>query len=258
MADRVQVRCHDVRERRRSIRRSLWCICTCALTLGLAAPAAAHDIPAAGPQCDEDVATFASRVLLFTETAGARSDAIPAATAAICEVAGARGIAVDRTEDSSAFDAHLSALRRRRVPAQHRRRARGPRAGRAGGATCAAAEASPRSAQRPRPSRSGPSTARWSAAASAPGPPSSRRPSRSTTPRTPRPSRCRASGASRTPGTRSPSNPRGNVHVLAGLDETSYDAGAGAMGRDHPISWCKDVDRRTVLVHGRRPRERPV
>lgn len=36
------------------------------------------------------------------------------------------------------------------------------------------------------------------------------------------------------------SNPRRDVHVLASLDETSYDAGTGAMG-DHPIAWCQDV-----------------
>ncbi|MDG4831224.1 ThuA domain-containing protein [Solwaraspora sp. WMMD1047] len=38
------------------------------------------------------------------------------------------------------------------------------------------------------------------------------------------------------------SNPRGDVHVLASLDETSYTAGAGAMGADHPIAWCQDYD----------------
>ncbi|MBO4204719.1 ThuA domain-containing protein [Micromonospora echinofusca] len=37
-------------------------------------------------------------------------------------------------------------------------------------------------------------------------------------------------------------NPRGSVHVLASLDETSYAPGAGAMGADHPTSWCQDYD----------------
>lgn len=37
-------------------------------------------------------------------------------------------------------------------------------------------------------------------------------------------------------------NPRGDVHVLATLDETSYSAGSGAMGHDHPIAWCQDYD----------------
>lgn len=32
-------------------------------------------------------------------------------------------------------------------------------------------------------------------------------------------------------------NPRRSVHVLGTLDETSYAAGDGAMGADHPIAW---------------------
>ncbi|WP_397545456.1 ThuA domain-containing protein [Saccharopolyspora gloriosae] len=36
-------------------------------------------------------------------------------------------------------------------------------------------------------------------------------------------------------------NPRGDTHVLAVLDESSYDPGEGAMG-DHPIAWCRTVD----------------
>ncbi|WP_433868859.1 ThuA domain-containing protein [Saccharopolyspora sp. CA-218241] len=36
-------------------------------------------------------------------------------------------------------------------------------------------------------------------------------------------------------------NPRGAVHVLASLDEASYDPGDGAMG-DHPIAWCHTID----------------
>ncbi len=35
-------------------------------------------------------------------------------------------------------------------------------------------------------------------------------------------------------------DPRGKVHVLAALDEKSYQPGDGAMGHDHPISWCHD------------------
>ncbi|MGP4113711.1 ThuA domain-containing protein [Streptomyces sp. 4N509B] len=33
-------------------------------------------------------------------------------------------------------------------------------------------------------------------------------------------------------------NPRPNVHVLATVDESTYDPGEFAMGEDHPISWC--------------------
>jgi glucose/arabinose dehydrogenase len=34
-------------------------------------------------------------------------------------------------------------------------------------------------------------------------------------------------------------NPRGDVHVLMTLDETTYSPGNGAQGHDHPISWYK-------------------
>ncbi|HEU5108353.1 MAG TPA: PQQ-dependent sugar dehydrogenase, partial [Micromonosporaceae bacterium] len=37
-------------------------------------------------------------------------------------------------------------------------------------------------------------------------------------------------------------NPRGDVHVLASLDEGSYSPGVGAMGADHPTAWCHDYD----------------
>ena len=33
-------------------------------------------------------------------------------------------------------------------------------------------------------------------------------------------------------------NPRGSVHVLATVDETSYSG--GAMGPDHPIEWSRE------------------
>ena len=36
------------------------------------------------------------------------------------------------------------------------------------------------------------------------------------------------------------SNPRGAVHVLATLDETTYSG--GMMGADHPIAWCQVID----------------
>ena len=34
----------------------------------------------------------------------------------------------------------------------------------------------------------------------------------------------------------------GSVRVLARLDEATYDAGATAMGDDHPIAWCHAFD----------------
>lgn len=36
--------------------------------------------------------------------------------------------------------------------------------------------------------------------------------------------------------------PRGSVHVLATLDESTYSPGTGAMGHDHPIAWCHEFD----------------
>ena len=45
------------------------------------------------------------------------------------------------------------------------------------------------------------------------------------------------------------SNPRGKVHVLATLDETTYTP-AAAMGTDHPIAWCQLLPGRSLLVHG--------
>ena len=36
------------------------------------------------------------------------------------------------------------------------------------------------------------------------------------------------------------SNPRGNLHVLAVLDESTYSG--GKMGADHPIAWCQQID----------------
>ncbi|TDD70029.1 PKD domain-containing protein [Jiangella aurantiaca] len=37
-------------------------------------------------------------------------------------------------------------------------------------------------------------------------------------------------------------NPRGDVHVLASLDEGTYDPEANPMGLDHPIAWCHTYD----------------
>jgi type 1 glutamine amidotransferase len=37
-------------------------------------------------------------------------------------------------------------------------------------------------------------------------------------------------------------DPSGSVHVLATIDETTYDPGDGAMGADHPIAWEHNYD----------------
>lgn len=37
-------------------------------------------------------------------------------------------------------------------------------------------------------------------------------------------------------------NPRTQVHVIASIDETTYTPGPGAMGGDHPVSWCRSYE----------------
>ena len=37
-------------------------------------------------------------------------------------------------------------------------------------------------------------------------------------------------------------NPRAEVHVLVTLDESTYSPGNGAMGEDHPLSWCQNFE----------------
>jgi type 1 glutamine amidotransferase len=37
-------------------------------------------------------------------------------------------------------------------------------------------------------------------------------------------------------------NPREKVRVLLTLDEASYEPGDGAMGADHPLAWCHDLE----------------
>jgi glucose/arabinose dehydrogenase len=45
--------------------------------------------------------------------------------------------------------------------------------------------------------------------------------------------------------------PRGDVHVLATLDERTYSGGMNAgFGRDHPIAWCQSVDKGRAIYTG--------
>ncbi|WP_182976995.1 ThuA domain-containing protein [Arthrobacter cheniae] len=37
-------------------------------------------------------------------------------------------------------------------------------------------------------------------------------------------------------------SPRDSVRVLTNLDETTYNAGGGSMGADHPLSWCQNFE----------------
>ncbi len=43
---------------------------------------------------------------------------------------------------------------------------------------------------------------------------------------------------------------RGDVHVLATADESTYDAGPSKMGVDHPISWCRNFEGGRVWATG--------
>ena len=56
------------------------------------------------------------------------------------------------------------------------------------------------------------------------------------------------------------SNPRGAVHILARIDEGTYFG--GAMGADHPIAWCRNVDRGrswyTAMGHTRESYAEPL
>ena len=71
-----------------------------------AAPAGAQNtIPAAGTECDEATLGAEELVLVFSKTAGFRHDSIDEGIAAVCELAGAEGIAVDATEDAANFTA---------------------------------------------------------------------------------------------------------------------------------------------------------
>jgi glucose/arabinose dehydrogenase/type 1 glutamine amidotransferase len=47
-------------------------------------------------------------------------------------------------------------------------------------------------------------------------------------------------------------NPRGDVHVLASLDEQTYDGAAmdGGFGRDHPIAWCRRIGQGRAFYTG--------
>jgi hypothetical protein len=42
-------------------------------------------------------------------------------------------------------------------------------------------------------------------------------------------------------------SPRGRVHVLISIDETSYDPEAGPMGEDHPMVWWHEVGKGRVF-----------
>ncbi len=214
------------------------------------------------------------RVLVFSETAGFRHDSIPAGITAIQELGAANGFAVDATEDSTqfndanlaqyqaviflsttgdvlsdteqaAFERYIAAGQRlRRHPRRRRHRVRLGLVRRPGGRLLRRhippARRPPRSTSR---TPTHPSTttvpARWT--------------------RDGRVVQLQAArGRRRTAA--DDYSPRYDVHVLARLDETTYDEQDGptvaTAHDDHPIAWCSNFAGGHSFYTGMRPHDR--
>ena len=204
-----------------------------------AAPAGAQNtIPAAGTECDEATLGAEELVLVFSETAGFRHDSIDEGIAAVCELAGAEGIAVDATEDAANFTAEplgeydavvflsttgdvLNAEQQAAFEAYIQ----------GGGGFAGIHAASDTEYDWPWYGdlvgayfQSHPQNQDAIVKVSDDDHPST----------ADLPERWERFDE----WYNFQSNPRGDVHVLATLDETSYAPGAGAMGADHPTAWC--------------------
>ena len=213
------------------------CLLAVATALIAASGAAAQGLPPAGEACDGDAA---NRVLLFGE--GADPAVRDPGRTAVCEAAGAAGIAVDYSDDSSVFSAagladydavtFLANTGDILTDAEQQALETYVRGGGGVASIGAAATAEP-------------SWAFWGTmVGSRVGALSTVQPATvevydPANPSTePLPGRLAVTDGFYTLS----SNPRGNVHVLAGLDEASYDEAPPSMGRDHPVSWCRDID----------------
>ncbi|HSI79412.1 MAG TPA: ThuA domain-containing protein [Solirubrobacterales bacterium] len=216
-----------------------------ALVVALAlAPAAAaqNGIPAAGPECDEAELGSDELILVFSETAVFRHASIEDGVAAVCEVVGGEGIAADHTEDSSNFTAAqlddydavvflsttgdvLSAAEQDAFEAYIQ----------AGGGYAGIHAASDTEYD-------------WPWYGELVGAYFQSHPQNQT-------ATIKVSDSEHPSTAGLPqrwerfdewynfqSNPRGDVHVLATLDESSYTPGSGAMGADHPTAWCHPFD----------------
>jgi len=229
----------------RGLRRRTWLLIPAAL-VALAVPAAPagaqNTIPAAGPECDEATLGAEELVLVFSKTAVFRHDSIDEGIAAVCELAGAEGIAVDATEDAANFTAEplgeydavvflsttgdvLSAEQQAAFEAYIQ----------AGGGFAGIHAASDTEYDWPWYGdlvgayfESHPQNQDATVKVS-----DSEHPSTADLPQ-------RWDRFDEWYNFQS--NPRGDVHVLATLDETSYAPGAGAMGADHPTAWCHPYD----------------
>jgi cytochrome c len=217
---------------------------SCALTLlVLMLPASAQaqtaDVPAVGRDCEK---AKVGRVLVFSETTGFRHDSIPAGREAICRAAGRDGIGVDWSEDSSVFTAETLGrydavvfLSTTGDPLDDAQQAAFEEYIRNGGGYAGIHAAS--DTEYDWPWYGGLVGAYFS------GHPAiqeatvevsdHKHPSTADLPQ--RWQRTDEWYSFR-------SNPRGNVHVLATLEESSYTPGANAMGVDHPIAWCHNYD----------------
>ena len=217
-----------------------------AVLVALALPAtpavAQNTIPAAGPECDEATLGAEELVLVFSKTAGFRHDSIETGVDAVCELAGAEGIAVDHTEDAASFaddplldyDAVVFLSTTGDVLSADQQAAF-ERYIQAGGGFAGIHAASDTEYDWPWYGdlvgayfQSHPANQDAIVKVSDDDHPST----------ADLPERWERFDE----WYNFQSNPRGDVHVLATLDETSYAPGAGAMGEDHPTAWCHPYD----------------
>ncbi|MFF5230826.1 ThuA domain-containing protein [Dactylosporangium sp. NPDC000521] len=232
-------------QRRRAVRAllslaSLSLITTAAVALP--AVASAETVPVQAPQVPQAQAVDPFDVLVFSKTAGFRHDAIPAGITAIKQLGAANGFTVDTTEDGAAFtDANLAKyevvvwLSTTGDVLDATQQAAFERYIRAGGGYAGVHAASDTEYDWPWYGElvgsyftSHPAQQQATIKVEDPAHPSTKDlPDRWS--RYDEWYNFRA-------------NPRGKVHVLASLDETSYTPGTGAMGADHPFSWCRDYD----------------
>ena len=217
------------------------------LLAGCAAPR-----PASSPA--SPAGSAAARVLVFSRTAGFRHDSIPAGIAAIRELGAGGGFVVDATEDPAAFT--VDNLRRYRAVVflnttgdvlDDRRQVDFEGYIRGGGGYVGVHAATDTEYGWP---FYGELVGAWFAAHPAVQPAKVHvvDPSHPATAGLP------AVWSRTDEWYNFRTNPRGAVHVLLTLDESSYTG--GTMGADHPIAWCHPVGRgRSLYTAGGHPQE---
>jgi cytochrome c len=225
---------------RRGIALATLVIAFVAVCFPLKAQGQVADVPAAGTACDEATLGPEEKVLLFTETTGFRHTSIDEGVAAVCEVAGAEGIAADHTEDSTLFTDDTLAqydavvfLSTTGDPLAPDQQAAFERYIQAGGGYAGIHAASDTEYDWPWYGglvgayfESHPANQNATVKVSDPNHPSTAG----------LPQRWQRFDE----WYNFQSNARGDVHVLATLDESSYTGGAD--GADHPAAWCHEYD----------------